>query len=175
MRKAVLILAALAISLSFLGSVSAFSYDYHTYVLGHGDVSAGYTSTSSSTYEKTSSSTDSPWGSQDYVKITKSSTDSFQPNYPAYNTVYVQPSNDYSYNNPYYNPSYSGYFKTSTGDFGYYPSDSYYNHVYADNSCSAWHCKKAYNYYDYGNDAYGQPYYYQPSWDWHSQVFNWAY
>ena len=167
-------LIGVVLVLALTSQVSASIFEnptYHTYVLGYGNVDAGYTSSSSSTYEKTSSSADTPWGSQDHVLITKTSTDSFQPNQPVYNNY---ADSGFQNTNVWYAAHPNG---NSNDNYNHYHQDynnldNGYNSGYG---CSSFSCQPAYNPDNYGNYQYGQPYYYQPIYDWHAQVFNWAY
>jgi hypothetical protein len=178
MRKAILMIIALALALFAVSCASASifdTYDYHTYVIGHGDVSWGYTNTESSSYEKVTTETNTPWGSQARTAVKRTNTESFQPNYP-YTPAFSSYDGSRYYNNDYRDSCYYTYDGCWNNNHDvltarYYDPYEDPRTIYPSN----WRYKTAYYYDDYGNDEYGYDYYYSPRYDWHAQVYNWNY
>jgi hypothetical protein len=165
MKTTVLIVVALMLVTFTAVQASAFTYDYHTYVLGYGDVSNGYTNTESNTYDKLSTSSNTPWGSQDHVVIKRTDTQTFQPNYPNFNIN----------NDGFHMIGYDNYWQNNNNNVitvrAYDPYQDPRT-IFPTN----WRYKTTYYAPDYpSQNDYGHDYYYQPTYDWHQQVYNWAY
>lgn len=170
MRKALFVTFALALLLA-VSSVSAL--DYHYYVVGHGDVTNGYTDTTSSVYDKATSDVNTPWGSESHTVVKRTNTESFQPNYPAYSGFAITPG---GFNNGHYYTTDNGFDNYNNA---YNAQNGRYSDPYEDPRTvysSNWRFASAYNSNDYPNqNTYGYDYYYQPVYDWHAQLYNWNY
>lgn len=128
---------------------------YHPYDDGFGS----YTSYKSSDYykktttlkETETSNVQRPYGYQKTTKTTTQTTTVERKDYPV-RKVYVT-----TYR-PVYAPSRTVYYY----DNDYYPGTNF-------------RYKQEYNYRDYGKDAYGRSYYYEPVYDWNLGYYNWRY
>jgi hypothetical protein len=186
-KTLITIIAALALVLSLsLASASRIpaEYDYSPYKT----TSAPYfkeTSTSSKTTTETKRT------SYGYETITKTSSDktttekvykrdSSKSLSITYNSKPVKKYNYYDYNKPSFYISDSPDFYDARSKASKYSGQiscyrDYYPQECRGHAASSWRYKPVYRYEDYGDDAYGKPYYYEPRYDWHRNFFNFGY